>query len=171
MTRSWTRWSWSIKGLQRSSDKYGMTTPNTFFTIDELCRSSYAIRNGIDNTATKPVKLALIDLIDNVLVPVRLHFNAPVIVTSGYRSPILNKAVGGSATSDHCKGYAADFTVLGYSNLEVCKWIAANLEFKQLIAEFGPTGWIHCSYAAGKNGGDVLTASKVKGKTVYTKGL
>ena len=143
----------------------------TYFTIPELSRSTYATRHGIDNTPTQAVKLALIDLIDNVLVPVRQHYGKPVLVTSGYRSPKVNRAIGGSATSDHCYGRAADFTVSGHSNMEVCEWIEANLEFKQLIYEYGESGWVHCAYAQGLNKNAVLSAKRQGGKTVYLKGL
>lgn len=143
----------------------------TYFTLNELTRSQTAIRRNIDNTPDDEIKANLNDLIEHVLLPVRLHFNSPVIVTSGYRSPALNKAIGGSKTSDHCKGRAADFTVVGHSDLEVAHWIAENCKFRQLILEFPPHGWVHCAYAAEDLKGEVLTAVKVGGKTIYARGL
>lgn len=116
------------------------------FTLAELIASQTAVRKGIDNTPSDAEIEALRALAVNVLEPVRKHFKKPVIVSSGYRGPKLNRAVGGSKSSQHCFGEAADFTVQGVSNLEVCKWIAENLEFDQLIYEFGEAGWIHCSY-------------------------
>jgi zinc D-Ala-D-Ala carboxypeptidase len=89
----------------------------------------------------------------------------------------LNKAVGGSATSQHCKGEAVDMEVPGVPNYELAKWIQDNLEFDQLILEFytsgiPDSGWVHCSY---KHGGpqrnSVLTAARVDGKTKYSVGL
>jgi hypothetical protein len=89
----------------------------------------------------------------------------------------LNKAVGGSATSQHCKGEAVDMEVPGVPNYELAKWIQDNLEFDQLILEFytsgiPDSGWVHCSY---KQGGPqrnaVLTAARVDGKTKYSVGL
>lgn len=73
----------------------------------------------------------------------------------------MNKATGGSLTSDHCFGLAVDFEVIGVPNLEVAKFIKDNLTFKQLILEFyNPTkinsGWIHASYFAGNNSKEVL---------------
>ena len=139
------------------------------FTIEELSRSEYAIRHGIDNTPDRAAKLALIDLIDNVLQPLRDHFGCPVVVTSGFRSVKVNKAIGGSATSQHCLGMAADIHIPGHSLREVADWIAANLDFDQAIFEFG--SWIHVSYRAGHNRHQKLTAKKVKGKTVYLPGF
>ena len=72
------------------------------------------------------------------------------VSTSGYRSPALNKAVGGSKTSQHCNGQAADFESTRISNPNLAKWIEKNLRFDQLILEFYDgedpnSGWIHCS--------------------------
>ena len=142
----------------------------TFFTISELTVSQAATRKGIDNTPTAEVLLRLNDLIDHILVPVRMHFAKPVIISSGYRSPKVNKSVGGAATSQHCFGEAADFTVHGVADLEVAEWIKANLPFDQLIMEFPPEGWVHCSYSS-RHRGEVLTAKRINGKTVYINGL
>jgi hypothetical protein len=111
-----------------------------------------------------------------VVQPVRDHFG-PTIITSGYRSPALNEAIGGSSTSQHSKGEAVDLEVLGVSTAEVCEWIAANTNFDQLILEFytpGDTnsGWVHVSYVKdGENRGETLTASKIDGVTEYAYGL
>jgi hypothetical protein len=113
-------------------------------------------------------------LVDNVLQPVRDHFG-PVVVTSGYRSPEVNKAIGGSASSDHCKGMAADFEILGVPNRDVAQWIIENLKTKQTILEFpgaNPNdGWIHVSYDRSDLKCQVLTAKKIGGKIVYLPGL
>ena len=110
------------------------------------------------------------------LQPVRNEFG-PIRINSGYRSPALNKAVGGSKTSQHCSGQAADFESSRISNPELATWIAKNLDFDQLILEFYDgkdphSGWVHCSYKLdGTNRGSKLTALRVNGKTQYKKGL
>jgi zinc D-Ala-D-Ala carboxypeptidase len=116
------------------------------FTLAEMTVSQTASRKGIDNTPGASEIAALKLLCEKVLEPVRVHFDRPVIVTSGYRSPTLNKRIGGSATSQHCKGQAADFTVPGVSNYELCKWMERNLNYDQLIYEYGESGWVHASY-------------------------
>jgi zinc D-Ala-D-Ala carboxypeptidase len=89
----------------------------------------------------------------------------------------LNKAVGGSATSQHCNGQAADFESTRISNPNLAKWIVKHLEFDQLILEFYDgvdpnSGWIHCSYVLdGSNRNKTMTALRVNGKTSYKSGL
>lgn len=141
------------------------------FTLAELTRSSTAVRQGIANKPDAEQIVALRNLAQYVLEPVRRHYCKPVIVTSGFRGAALNKAIGGSAKSQHSDGEAADFTVQGVSNLEVCKWIEANLKFDQLIYEFGEDGWVHCSYRADRARREVLSAVRASGKTKYLKGL
>ena len=79
-----------------------------YFTIEELTKSDTATRRGIDNTPTEEVKKNLTTLVDQVLDPLRAAWGAPIVVNSGYRCPALNEAVGGSKTSDHMTGRAAD---------------------------------------------------------------
>lgn len=143
-------------------------TPN--FTLAEMIRSSTAVRRGINNTPDDDVIEALTLLCKHVLEPVRAHFGKPVSISSGYRAPKLNKAIGGSTTSQHCKGEAADFHVEGVSDLEVAKWISANLVFDQLILEFPPEGWVHVSYCANPRK-QVLTAKRLSRGTKYLPGL
>lgn len=145
------------------------------FTLSELCKSETAARKGIDNTPPEDVINNLTCLCDMVLQKVRNKLGV-VMVTSGYRSPELNKAIGGSATSDHCKGLAADFEVVGFDNKELALWIKDNLVFKQLILEFYEegqpnSGWVHCSFEEGNNKSEVLRAVKDGKKTVYLQGL
>lgn len=147
----------------------GQLAPN--FALAEMILSRTAHRRGIDNTPPAAAVKALRELAQNVLQPVRDHFARPVIVTSGYRSPALNRAIGGSPTSQHTQGEAADFTVAGVSNLEVARWIVANLPFDQLIYEFGEAGWLHVSYSADRTRRQVLRAVKRNGRTVYLSGL
>ena len=144
------------------------------FTVAELSKSEAAIRQGLDNTPSMIVIDNLQALVDNILQPLREKFGS-VIVTSGYRSPDVNKAIGGSTTSDHCKGFAADFEVLGMDNRQLALYIKDNMKFTQLILEFytgvPDSGWVHVSYDPKNLKNQSLTAVKVGGKTVYKQGI
>jgi zinc D-Ala-D-Ala carboxypeptidase len=105
-----------------------------------------------------------------VLEPDPRSFRQGLTITSGYRCVKLNKAVGGSGTSQHCMGEAADFHVPGVPDLEVANWIAQNLRFDQLILEFPPEGWVHCSYGP-RMRQESLTAKKIGGTTKYIPGF
>ena len=140
------------------------------FELSEFYMSATAIRRGIDNTPPANDVEALKLLVANVLQPLRDKFG-PIVVTSGYRSKALNKAIGGATTSQHSCGEAADIKIPGVKHAEVCKWIRNNLQFDQLIYEFGEMGWIHVSYKRDRLRKEVLTARKANGKTVYLKGL
>jgi hypothetical protein len=141
------------------------------FTLGEMIRSQSAVRKGIRNVPGPAEIVALRLLCQKVLQPVRDHYDRPVVVTSGYRSPRLNTAIGGSRSSQHCKGEAADFTVPGVSNIEVCRWIERNLNYDQLIYEFGESGWIHVSYSAHRMRNMELSAKRIGGRTRYLPGL
>lgn len=148
---------------------------STNFSVAELSKSEAATRQGLDNTPSMEVIDSLQALVDNVLQPLRDKFG-PIIVTSGYRSPAVNKAIGGSTTSDHCKGQAADIEVLNKDNKELAEYIRDNMKFTQLILEFyrkgvADSGWVHVSYDAKNLKNQVLTAVKVDGKTVYHNGI
>lgn len=146
------------------------------FTLAELIASQTATRRGLDNSPSSEHVENLRLLTENVLQRVRNNFG-PTVVTSGYRSPDLNRAVGGSTNSQHSNGQAADFKVVGVSNLVVAQWIRDNLDFDQLILEGhnpqqGPnSGWVHCSYRATGNRKSVLTATFVGGRANYSAGL
>lgn len=145
------------------------------FSLSELTKSETAIRKDIDNTPSNEVLSNLTTLCNMVLQKVR-DSHGIVTITSGYRSPELNKAIGGSVTSDHCKGCAADFEVPGLDNKQLALWIEDNLIFKQLILEFYEdgqpnSGWVHCSFEEGENNSQVLRAVKEGKKTVYLKGI
>lgn len=145
------------------------------FSVAELSKSETAARRGLDNTPSMAVIDNLQALVDNVLQPIRDKFG-PVVVTSGYRSPEVNKSVGGSATSDHCKGFAADFEVLGMDNKVLAEWVRDNLKFTQLILEFyrkgvPDSGWVHVSYDPKNLKNEVLTAVKIANRTGYQKGI
>lgn len=139
----------------------GRISPN--FTLQEMTKSQTATRLGLDNTPTEAHIEALRALCENVLEPTRSEFNAPVIVSSGYRSEFLCEEIGSKPTSQHCKGEAVDFEVIGNDNYTVAKWIQDNLDFDQLILEFYESGkpnsgWIHVSYKNdGQNRKQALT--------------
>jgi len=146
------------------------------FSLKELTKSDTATRLGIDNTPNEETIDNLKTLCDKVLQPVREHFGKSVTINSGYRSPESNAAVGGSKTSDHCKGQAADIEIDGVPNPELAQWIMDNLEYTQLILEFytqgiPDSGWVHVSYDPNNLKKQELTAVKVAGKTQYLNGL
>lgn len=127
-----------------------------YFSIYELSRSATAARLGIDNTPTTAVKKNLEKLINEVLDPLREAWGAPIIVTSGYRSPKLNKAVGGSKTSQHVLGQAADIKTVGdkpENNKKLFELAKKLIDEKkivvgQLIDEYR-YDWIHISTVGG----------------------
>lgn len=119
-----------------------------YFTLDEFVRSPTAQRLGIDNTPPPEVVERLTALVDNVLDPLRERLGKPIIVTSGYRSPALNRAVGGATTSQHTRGEAVDFVVGGGSRSDLfvaMGIIRQSLPFDQLINE-QDLSWLHLSY-------------------------
>lgn len=123
------------------------------FSIAELCRSDTAFKKGIYNIAPSEQAANLVYLAQKVLQPIRDHFGEPLIVTSGYRSPSLNSYIGGSRTSFHCHGCAADLQFGKSSNhslLELFEYIYRNLPFSELIAEECPNGWIHVALQKGR---------------------
>lgn len=142
-------------------------SPN--FTLEEMTVSQAASRRGLDNSPGTAEIAQLKGLCKNVLEPIRAHFARPVIVSSGYRSPAVNKAIGGSPTSQHCKGMAADFTVPGVSNIDLAQWIMRNLNYDQLILEYPPSGWVHVSWLDGRLRNEELTAKR--GKVRYRPGI
>ena len=121
---------------------------SSHFTLDEFTASQTAARRGIDNTPPAEVMPALIKTAQGMeAVRVRLG-GAPISISSGYRSPELNAAIGGSKTSQHTKGEAADFICPRFgSPTEVVYALRdSGIEFDQLILEFGR--WVHISFAA-----------------------
>lgn len=122
------------------------------FHLSEFTNSNEATRKGIDNTPTAPVISNLKLLCEQVLEPIRSHFNKPIRISSGYRSPALNAEVKGSKNSQHMTGEAADIEIMGLDNCDLAKWIQENLDFDQVILEFhnhakgANDGWVHVSY-------------------------
>jgi hypothetical protein len=140
------------------------------FNLIEFTSSETASRRGIDNTPSIAVIENLRLLCENVLQPLRDKYGKSINITSGYRSPKLNKAIGGSSTSQHCFGQAADIQVDKKDYLKVWE-ILKTLPFDQIIWEFGTESapdWIHVSFVQGKNRGQKLKAVKnIFGKTEY----
>lgn len=143
-------------------------------SLAEVMRSESAKRLGISNMPTAQHLENFKKLAENVFEPIRNHFNIPIHISSGYRSQALNAAIGGSLTSQHCKGEAIDIDMDGtaITNKQVFDYIKDNLNFDQLIWEFGSASnpdWVHVSYAsAGKQRKEVIKASKSGSKTVYS---
>ena len=117
-----------------------------YFSFHEFERSDTAYRHGIDNTLPDKLKGNVAVLVDKVLDPLREAWGKPIAVTSGYRCAALNKAVGGSATSHHCKGMAADLTTGNrVENRKLFQLIMdLKLPFTQLIDEKN-FQWVHVS--------------------------
>jgi hypothetical protein len=144
--------------------------------LSEVVRSESAKRKGISNMPTAEHIANFKILAEKVFEPIREHFRCPIHISSGYRSKELNAAIGGSATSQHCTGEAIDIdmdgTPNGVTNRMVFDYIKDNLEFDQLIYEFGDAqnpDWVHVSYSAtGNQRKQILRASRVNGKTTYS---
>ena len=145
------------------------------FSLKELTRIQTAIRKGIKNTPDSEQLVSLTVLATKILQPCRAQFGS-ISINSGLRVLELNRAIGSSDKSQHCKGEAADFEAYSVSNRKLAEWVEGHLHFDQLILEYpGPDprdGWVHCSYKRdGSNRRQVLTAVKEGNKTVYKKGL
>jgi hypothetical protein len=146
------------------------------FSLAEMVKSDTALRHDMDNTPGEAEIANLKTLCEKVLQPVRDHFKTGVKVNSGFRHPEVNAKVGGSKTSDHCKGQAADIEIPGIANADLAVWIMDNLDYTQLILEFytpgvPDSGWVHVSYDPANLKKQNLTATKQGGKTVYLPGL
>lgn len=145
------------------------------FTLEELTVSPTAKKLGLPNTPTADHIANMKYCCEKILEPVRAHFGKAVQVNSSYRAPAVNKAVGGSKTSQHVNGQAIDFEIPGIDNKVVADWVADNLEFDQVILEFYTkgdknSGWVHASIKKeGGNRRQRLVATKSKaGGTVYS---
>ena len=139
----------------------------------ESVYSRTALRLGIDNTPTEDHKINMVELAENIFEPLRMYVGGPIKINSFYRSPELNKAIGGSSKSQHCNGQAIDIddTFGRMTNAEMFRFIKDNLDFDQIIWEFGNDknpDWVHVSYVSPeKNRNRCLKAYKEKGKTKY----
>lgn len=114
------------------------------FTLDEFVKTATGFENIPDANAVANLR----ELVSKILQPLRTALAKPVVITSGYRSAPVNLAVGGSSTSQHLTGQAADFYVSGMTNAEIISSIRnLNLPYDQLIDEqLNGKKWIHVSY-------------------------
>jgi hypothetical protein len=142
--------------------------------LSEITRSDTAKRHGIDNTPTFDHLENFKLLAEKVFEPIRAHFGVPIFISSGYRSKALNSFIGGSASSQHCKGEAIDIDMDGINsevnNRMIFDFIKDHLEFDQLIWEFGTDSnpdWVHVSYTKSGNRNQKLKAVRSKGKATY----
>lgn len=145
---------------------------STNFMLSEFTKSEIATRKGISNVPGTDVIARLQDLVTAVLQPLRTALGKPMVINSGYRSFEVNKLVGGSASSQHTLGEAADVEVPGMSNKDLAEYIKKNLPYDQLILEFydgvdPSSGWVHVSYKKTGNRKQYLWAKLVNGKTTY----
>jgi uncharacterized protein YcbK (DUF882 family) len=135
------------------------------FSLAELTKTN----TGLPNELPKRLEPNLRALAENVLQPARDALGA-IEVTSAYRSPAVNKAVGGSKTSQHVQAQAADLKYSGGNDV-LLEWLLENVEYDQIINEYpdanGVPSWVHVSYSEGKNRKQKLKAVKVNGKTKY----
>jgi len=140
------------------------------FSMKELTQSQTAIKNGIPNIPKDPQVVANLTLLcEKVLEPLREGMKCPIRISSGYRSPELNKLIGGAKASQHNIGEAVDID-LDEKNAELFSYIVNNLDFDQIIWEFGDDknpDWVHISYKAAGNRKQLLKALKLNGKTSY----
>ena len=144
--------------------------------LSEVTRSESAKRKGISNMPTEAHIANFKLLAEKIFEPIRTHFRCPIIISSGYRSKELNAAIGGSLTSQHCQGEAIDIdmdgSTNGVTNRMVFDYIKDNLNFDQLIYEFGDSNnpdWVHVSYeSTGKQRKQIIRATRSGGKTVYS---
>lgn len=143
-------------------------------TLAEMVNSATAKRLGIDNHPTPEHIENMKFLAVKVFQPIRNHFGVPIFISSGYRSEKLNKAIKGSLTSQHSKGQAMDIDMdnTTISNKQVFDYIKDNLDYTQLIFEFGTKDkpdWVHVGYDKNNLKKEILRAKRVGKKTVYEK--
>ena len=142
-------------------------------SLKEATRSNTARRLGIDNTPDGYAKGNMELLANKIFQPLREWVGGPIRVNSFYRCEELNRAIGGSSRSQHCEGRAIDLDdIHGHAtNAEMFEYIKDNLNFDQLIWEFGDEenpDWIHVSYVSeDQNRNRCLKAYKLNGKTKY----
>ena len=138
------------------------------FTLEEMCASQAAARARLDNRPDVP-EVKNLARVAEVLEQVRTLVGKPINISSGYRSPAVNKAVGGSRSSAHMLGLAADITVSGMPSKALAVLIRdSDIEFDQLIYE---GTWVHIGLAEGKPRRQVLTAIFSTNGVTYSQGL
>lgn len=153
-----------------------MTKVSEHITLAEATKSQAAIRHGIDNTPNDEQLAAMKYVATRVFEPLRIAMgNKSIAITSFFRSPEVNKKIGGSTTSQHCKGQAMDIDADvfgGMTNAEIFRYIYNHLEFDQLIWEYGnesEPAWVHVSLKEeGDNRKQSLMVKRINGKPVYS---
>tara|TARA_R110000796_G_scaffold61047_4_gene141279 strand:- start:268 stop:711 length:444 start_codon:yes stop_codon:yes gene_type:complete len=140
------------------------------FSLAEFTKSQTAIRKGIKNDPNDAAIENIRLLCENILEPVREHYDIPFTLNSGFRCLALNEAVGSSSRSQHVTGQAADFEIPTIANKDLAHWIMDNLDYDQVLLEFykegdPSSGWVHCSY---NNGENRKQAKKFDGRTWET---
>ena len=139
----------------------------------EGVHSNTATRRGIENTPDDEQLKCMETVAEEIFEPLRAYVGGPIKINSFFRCPELNKAIGGSGKSQHCKGQAIDIddTFGRMTNAEMYHWIKEHLDFDQMIWEFGDDdnpAWVHVSYvSAEENRNRCLKAYKENGKTAY----
>ena len=139
----------------------------------ESVYSRTALRLGIKNKPNKQQLNNMVELAENIFEPLRTYANGPIKINSFFRSPELNKSIGGSSKSQHCNGQAIDLddTFKHLTNAEMYRFIKENLDFDQMIWEFGDDDnpdWVHVSYVSPQeNRNRCLKAYKQNNKTKY----
>lgn len=142
-------------------------------TYKEAVRSNTALRLNINNIPNDYEISNMVGIASNVFEPLREYVGGPIKINSMFRSEALNRAIGGSSRSQHCQGRAIDLDdTFGYkTNAEMFNYIKNNLNFDQLIWEFGDDtnpDWIHVSFVSNdENRGRVLQAKIINGKKTY----
>lgn len=147
------------------------------FPLNEFTRSQTASRRGIDNTppdALIPNLVRVAFFLETLRARLGRQIGGvvPIIISSGYRSPTLNRATRGSKTSAHMRGLAADITCPAMRPADLAAFIVQHMVdvgFDQVILEFGD--WVHVGLSEGEQRNQVLTAKRVNGKTAYLSGL
>jgi len=145
------------------------------FTLNELT----VTKSGLPNDPGEKHVAALRALVENVLQPLRDHFNKPLQISSAFRSPAVNKAAGGAVNSQHLLGQAADIEIAGVPNHEIWHYIVDpknKIQFDQCIAEHlsatdGKKGWIHVSFNPAQQRRSAISAVTIGGRTRYVPGL
>ena len=142
-------------------------------TYAEAIHSNTAKRKGIDNTPSEVQVLSMKLLAEKIFEPLRKWVGGPIKVNSFFRSVTLNETIGGVASSQHCKGQAIDIddTFGVVANSDMYNYIKNNLDFDQMIWEFGDDenpNWVHVSYVSKEdNRNRCLKAYKEQGKSKY----
>ena len=142
-------------------------------TYKEAVRSNTALRLNINNIPNDYEISNMVGIASNIFEPLREYVGGPIKINSMFRSEALNRAIGGSSRSQHCQGRAIDLDdTFGHkTNAEMFNYIKNNLNFDQLIWEFGDDtnpDWVHVSFVSNdENRGRCLKAEKVNGRTSY----